>query len=206
MFANSDEFQFVSRSTLDEMAREATQSERKRVHLLLHAGHSDQVQRLIIVTQPDTYVRPHCHPEQWEMLILLQGRGDLLRFDPDGQIAERAGISASAPVVQIPAGVWHSFWVLEPGTAIMEAKPGPYRPSEFAAWAPPEGDVGVAEYLRRLAPQHLRLREADRFGEPCSAPRRSPAAALSTISPGAPRGRRNLLDVPARFLIKNCTK
>jgi cupin fold WbuC family metalloprotein len=102
MFSNSDEFQIVSGSTLDEMAAKGVQSERKRVHLLLHDGHDDQVQRLIIVTQPGIYVRPCCHPEQCEMLILLQGRGDLLRFEPDGQIADRAGMSAAAPVAQIP--------------------------------------------------------------------------------------------------------
>jgi cupin fold WbuC family metalloprotein len=163
MFANSDEFRIVGRSTLAEMAREATRSERKRVHLLLHEGHGDQVQRLIIVTQAGTYVRPHHHPEQWEMLVLLQGRGDLLRFEANGKIASRMEMSASAPVAQIPAGMWHGFWVAEPATAIMEVKPGPYRPSEFAEWAPPEGDSRVPEFLRQLGrsperegpPEHL---------------------------------------------------
>jgi cupin fold WbuC family metalloprotein len=153
MSANSDEFQIVSGSTLDQMAREATQSERKRVHLLLHEGHGDQVQRLIIVTQPETYVRPHRHPEQWEMLVLLRGSGDLLQFDADGRIVSRASMSAQTPVAQIPMGIWHGFWVAEAGTAIMEVKPGPYRPSDFAEWAPPEGDVRVPEFLRQLAPQ-----------------------------------------------------
>jgi len=148
-----DEFQLVSGRTLDDMARDAARSERKRVHLLLHDGHVDQVQRLVIVTQPGTYVRPHCHPEQWEMLVLLRGSGELLRFDADGGIASRAGLGAEAPVAQIPVGVWHGFWVREPGTAILEVKPGPYRPSEFAEWAPAEGDARVADYLRQLAPQ-----------------------------------------------------
>jgi cupin fold WbuC family metalloprotein len=153
MLANSDEFQIVDRSTLDGMARQAAQSERKRVHLLLHCGHDDQVQRLVIVAQPGTYVRPHNHPEQWEILVLLQGRGDLLRFDASGRITLRAEMSPSAPVAQIPIGVWHGFWVAEPGTAIMEVKPGPYRPSEFAEWAPPEGDARVPEFLRQLEPR-----------------------------------------------------
>src|SRR5215468_5451932 len=107
MFANSDEFQIVNRSTLAEMAHDATQGERKRAHLLLHDGHGDQVQRLIIVTQPGTYVRPHRHPEQWEMLVLLQGSGDLLSFDANGSVASRSQMSASALVAQIPAGMWH---------------------------------------------------------------------------------------------------
>jgi cupin fold WbuC family metalloprotein len=153
MSANSDEFQIVSGSTLAEMAREAARSERKRVHLLLHEGHGDRVQRLIIVAQPGTYVRPHRHPKQWELLVLLQGRGDLLKFDANGRITSRAGMNASAQVAQIPAGLWHGFWVAEPGTAIMEIKQGPYRPSDFAEWAPPEGDGRVDAYLRQLAPQ-----------------------------------------------------
>ena len=95
----------------------------------------------------------HHHPEQWEMLVLLQGSGDLLRFDADGKISSRSQMSAQAPVAQIPPGLWHGFWVAEPGTAIMEVKPGPYRPSEFAEWAPPEGDANVTEFLRQLAPQ-----------------------------------------------------
>jgi cupin fold WbuC family metalloprotein len=153
IIGNMSELQTVDRTTLAEMAGEAVQSERKRVHLLLHTGHGDQVQRLIIVMQPGTYVRPHHHPEQWEMLILLQGRGELLRFGADGEIVGRSEMSASASVVQIPVGMWHGFRVIEPGTAVMEVKPGPYRPSEFAEWAPPEGDARVPDFLRRIAPQ-----------------------------------------------------
>jgi cupin fold WbuC family metalloprotein len=77
------------------------------------------------------------------MLVLLQGRGKLLRFSADGEVVGRSEMSPQAPVVQIPAGVWHGFRVVEPGTAVMEVKPGPYRPSEFAEWAPPEGDACV---------------------------------------------------------------
>jgi hypothetical protein len=63
------QLQIVSRSTRAEMAREATRSERKKVHLLLHDGHGDQVQRLIIVTQPGTYVRPPRKPQPVSLYI-----------------------------------------------------------------------------------------------------------------------------------------
>ena len=84
---------------------------------------------------------------------MLLGSGDLLKFDANGQIVSRAGMSTSAQVAQVPPGVWHGFWVAEPGTAIMEVKPGPYRPSDFAEWAPPEGDGRVAAFLHQLAPR-----------------------------------------------------
>ena len=55
MIPNPDEFQVIDGPTIAEMACAAVQAERKRVHLLLHAGHDDQVQRLIVVMQPGTY-------------------------------------------------------------------------------------------------------------------------------------------------------
>ena len=73
-----DGFHSISGEIIAGMALEAAKNERKRVHLLLHSGHDDQVQRLLIVMQPGTYVRPHHHSLQWEMLILLKGGGELL--------------------------------------------------------------------------------------------------------------------------------
>ena len=146
-----DGFHSISREAIAALARQAADSERKRSHLLLHAGHDDQVQRLLIVMQPGTYVRPHHHSLQWEMLILLEGRGEVLRFDEGGTLLGRVEISARAPVVQIPTGAWHGFVAREVDTAVMEVKPGPFRPNEFADWAPPEGDPRVPEFMRSIA-------------------------------------------------------
>jgi hypothetical protein len=63
----------------------------------------------------------------------------------------RVAMNADAPVVQIAAGAWHGLFVRDNGTLLFEVKPGPYRPNEFADWAPPEGDAAVAPYLESLA-------------------------------------------------------
>jgi cupin fold WbuC family metalloprotein len=146
-----DGFHSISREMIAGMALEAAKNERKRVHLLLHSGHDDQVQRLLIVMQPGTYVRPHHHSLQWEMLILLTGGGELLEFSEDGAVVRRIEMAAPVPLVQISVGTWHGFVVRETGTAVMEVKPGPYRPNEFADWAPPEGDARVPEFMRSIA-------------------------------------------------------
>jgi hypothetical protein len=73
--------QVVDHHQIAELAMRAGAAARKRAHLLLHEDHADPVQRLIIVLQPQTYVRPHHHSRQWEMLVLQQGRGNLLIFD-----------------------------------------------------------------------------------------------------------------------------
>jgi cupin fold WbuC family metalloprotein len=144
-------FQIVDHLRVDLLAREAEASQRKRAHLLLHSGPDDQVQRLLIALQPGTYVRPHHHSEQWEMLILLSGRADLLGFSLGGQLLDRYELSTAAPVAQIPVDAWHGVVALETNTVIMEVKPGPFRPNEFADWAPSEGGKNVHQFLEWLA-------------------------------------------------------
>jgi cupin fold WbuC family metalloprotein len=143
----ADRIQSLDEGRISELAREAAASRRRRAHLLLHDGPQDQVQRLLIMLQPGSYVRPHHHSQQWEMLVLQQGCGDVLMFDELGILRDRIELSRHAPVVQIPIGLWHGFVVREPDTAVMEIKPGPYRPIEFASWAPEEGDVKSARLV-----------------------------------------------------------
>jgi cupin fold WbuC family metalloprotein len=146
-----DRIQSVNARRLAELAREASVAPRRRAHLLLHQGPDDQVQRLIIMLQPGSYVRPHHHSQQWEMLVLQQGCGDVLMFDEVGILLDRTELSQRAPVVQIPVGLWHGFVVREPDTAVMEIKPGPYRANEFAVWAPEEGDAKAARFVAWVA-------------------------------------------------------
>jgi cupin fold WbuC family metalloprotein len=145
--ARPGQIHLVDAGEITRMAREAASSPRRRAHLLLHAGHQDQVQRLLIVLQPGSYVRPHHHSQQWEMLVLQQGRGMLLHFSAEGHLLTRHEMSTAAPVAQIPIGVWHGFIVLDQDTAVMEIKPGPYRANEFAEWAPREGDARAAAFI-----------------------------------------------------------
>ncbi len=141
----------VGAAAIAELSGKAEASERKRAHLLFHGGHDDQVQRLAIMLECGTYVRPHQHSAQWEMLALLRGGCDVLQFSPRGELLHRLEMSAACPIVQIPIGTWHGCYVRENGTMLLEVKPGPYRPNEFADWAPPEGDPAVPRYLESLA-------------------------------------------------------
>lgn len=118
---------------------EAAVAARGRTHVLLHPDHSDQVQRLIVALSERTYVRPHRHPKQWELLVLLRGAARVLLFGLEGLVEQTIELSPSAAsVLEIPAGRWHSLVPLQPATVLMEVKPGPFRPGVFAPWAPEE--------------------------------------------------------------------
>jgi cupin fold WbuC family metalloprotein len=132
---------------LDELTREAGLSSRKRSHRLLHAGVDDPVQRLLIGAQPGTYVRPHQHTEQWEMLTLLRGSLDVLIMDQNTRLLQRHNINGSSRLVVIPMSAWHSCVVRESDTVVLEVKPGPSRPNEFGPWAPEEGAASVPSFV-----------------------------------------------------------
>jgi len=140
----------VTAAQIAILLADAKASPRRRAHLLLHAGHDDQVQRLLIALEPGSYVRPHQHSQQWEMLVLNRGRLDMLAFDEDGILLARHRLDPSNPVIQIPVGTWHAGLAQESGTVVMEVKPGPYRPNEFADWAPEENTPAAAQLVHWL--------------------------------------------------------
>ena len=135
-------------AALSELFRQAKASPRLRAHLLLHGGHDDPVQRLAIALCRGSYVRPHVHSAQWEMLILLRGSADVLFFTPEGRLVERTALSGGATtVLQIPQGQAHAAVAFQDDTAVIEVKPGPYRANEFMDWAPAEGSADAGAFV-----------------------------------------------------------
>lgn len=145
-----DLLSIVGADRLEELFRAARASARHRSHLLLHDGHSDQVQRLLIAAQPETYVQPHYHSQQWEMLVLLRGRIDALFFSDAGRLMKRHVLTSASPVVQIPMSTRHSCVIAATDTLVLEIKPGPYRPNEFIAGTSEEGSADVTALLSRM--------------------------------------------------------
>lgn len=156
-------------AALTERAKAAP---RRRANLNMHASAEANVQRLFIATEPDTYMRPHRHPEthKWEFFAVLRGRLDLLVFGDAGEVTQRVTLSPTlTPAVEIPPGVFHAYVCMQPGTIGLEVKEGAYVPTsehDFAPWSPAERSAGVAGYLAWM-----------RNAEP---PARSPAAARGT--------------------------
>jgi cupin fold WbuC family metalloprotein len=81
------------------------------------------------------------------MLVLLQGRLDLLSFDEASTVLSRKSLEPASPVVHIAVAEWHAGVVCAPDTLVLEVKPGPYRPNEFADWAPEEGHARAVQLM-----------------------------------------------------------
>ena len=139
---------------------QAKASPRQRQHLNIHASHEAPFQRLFIAFGLDSYVRPHRHhlvPKD-ETLIAAQGLLGVLVFDDAGQVVQQLKLGTElhaapgvGPVVDMPAGTWHTVLALTPDAVLLEGKAGPFDPQgprEFADWAPGEGAAEAQVLLR----------------------------------------------------------
>lgn len=148
----------LTQQTLDQLSAQAQASERRRAHHNVHPSLDAKVQRLAIAMEPDTYVRPHRHPQTWELYLPLRGAFQVVIFDDAGNVTACHRIGADgAPAFELPANTWHAVLSLQPGSIIFEVKEGPYiKPdnADVAAWSPAEGadDGSFMDFLRSATP------------------------------------------------------
>jgi len=143
----------ISASLLEELAAAAAASPRGRTHYNLHGSSADVVQRYLVVANLGSYFRPHRHTTRAELALVVRGELDLVVFDDARRITARYGFGAGTGNIAYEngPGIWHTVVVRADATTFLEVKEGPYDPataSEFAGWAPAEGDPGVADFLK----------------------------------------------------------
>ena len=140
---------------LDELAAKAAASPRGRTHLNLHASANDPVQRFFVVVDRQSYVRPHRHLSKTELALVVRGQFDVITFDDGGRVSARYLVGEGAQVFgfETPRATWHTLVARVDGSAFVEVKEGPYDPataSEFAPWAPAEGDATTVQFMQWL--------------------------------------------------------
>lgn len=129
----------MTHEVLAKLGQEAEHSPRHRMNHNLHTELSDPVQRLAIAMEPETYIRPHRHPQTWELLTSLKGRFVVLHFDETGMVTHRCVLGGDTSIIETEAGGWHAVLSLDPGGVIFEVKQGPYAPfkeEDSTPWSP----------------------------------------------------------------------
>lgn len=147
--------QILDHELFDRLIERARQSPRLRTNHNFHPSLEDNPHRFLNVMIRGTYIAPHRHldPPKSESFILLRGKVAFFLFDDTGAIIRTEILGRDKIGIDIAPGIWHTLAVLSPEAVCYEVKPGPYSAAndkDFAAWAPREGEPGVAEYLERL--------------------------------------------------------
>ena len=147
----------IGPALLDQIWRQARESQRKRKNFNFHLRETDPASRLLNAVEPESYVRPHRHmdPTKDETIIAVRGSFGVVFFDERGTVTSSLIIRAGGETmgVNIPHGIFHTLVALDSASVFFEAKAGPYAPlgrAEKASWAPAEGDPTAMAYLGRL--------------------------------------------------------
>jgi len=128
-----------------------------RSHYTLHKKDTELVQRFCVGLKKGTYIRPHHHQNinKWELLIALKGSVVFLIFNSDGVVLERFLLNPTESItgIEIEPNTWHTVFPATEEAVFLEVKEGPYTPAEasdFAPWAPEEGQNDVPEFQEWL--------------------------------------------------------
>ena len=147
----------IDQALLDRVTAAAASLPRQRKNHNFHPADDFPCHRMINAIEPGSYVRPHRHLDTCkdETMVCLRGRFGVVVFDAGGGVVHTLVMAPGSDTlgVDIPHGVYHTLVALEPGSAILEAKAGPYQPladSEMAPWAPAEGSAAAVPYLDGL--------------------------------------------------------
>lgn len=120
----------IDKTILDELTAKAKASERLRMNLDMRTSSDDTSQRMLNALEPGTIVPIHRHCSTAETVIIVRGKVKEIFYDNDGNVTEEVlmEVGGECPIVQIPAGMWHTIEALESGSVIFEAKDGAFAP------------------------------------------------------------------------------
>lgn len=120
----------IDKKVLNELTAKAKACERLRMNFDLRTSLNDTSQRMLNALEPGTVVPVHRHCTTAETVIIVRGRVKEFLYDERGNLTEEIlmEVGGDCPVLQIPAGQWHTIESLETGTVIFEAKDGAFAP------------------------------------------------------------------------------
>lgn len=120
----------IDKKLLDSLTEKARDNERKRMNLDMRTTQDDTSQRMLNAIEPESILPIHRHRFSTETVVMVRGSLKETFYDEDGMVTDTIVMQAGGecPMLQIPAGLWHTAQALEPGTIIFEAKDGAYAP------------------------------------------------------------------------------
>jgi len=122
--------EIIDTKLLDAVTSQAVNSPRLRMNYNLHENLEAKAQRLLNAMEPGTVMPIHRHMHTPETYVLLRGSLRVLFYNDARELTDSVILNPldGKYGVNIPAGLFHTLEVLEPGTVIFEVKEGPYTP------------------------------------------------------------------------------
>ncbi len=159
VYVTDEEFPSAGRQHIQFLKDGVKDTPRGRLRLCEHKTNEDRMHEMFIVFTGANYVRPSKHLRKDESLHILEGAGDYVFFDADGNVTDTVPLgpygSGGQFYCRISESVNHGLFVRSDAVAIHETTVGPFRREDtvFTPWSPEETDLpGIKQYQARLAP------------------------------------------------------
>ena len=129
---------------------------RQRARICLHRSDAAPIHEMVIALGRETYVQPHRHRGKSESFHVIEGRCDVVLFDDVGEISDVISLGEPGSglpfLYRIATPIFHTLVIRTPFFVIHETTNGPFIPEEtdYAAWAPSEGDAAARDYAAGL--------------------------------------------------------
>ena len=120
----------IDNELLESLTKKAETNERLRMNLDMRTSPEDTSQRMLNAIEPGSILPIHRHRLTTETVVMVKGSLKETFYNDKGEVTDIILMQAGGecPMIQIPAGQWHTAEALEPGTVIFEAKDGAYVP------------------------------------------------------------------------------
>ena len=114
----------IDKQLIDEVSRQAKQSDRLRMNHNFHQSLDDKCHRFLNAVEPGTKVEI----QKDESFVLLRGRVRVNTYNDGGTVIESVVLCLEDGLygVDIKRGVWHNLESLAPDSVIFECKEGPF--------------------------------------------------------------------------------
>ena len=83
----------IDKQLLDDVSRQAKQSDRLRMNYKFHQSLGDKCHRMLNAVEPGTVVPIHRHPTKDESFVILRGKARVTTHNDDGSIIEDVVLS-----------------------------------------------------------------------------------------------------------------
>jgi cupin fold WbuC family metalloprotein len=152
----------IDQSLIAFVKQAAIHAPLRRARICVHTSRESEQHCMLIASARETYVAPHRHRGKSETFLVLEGKANVLLFEPDSRLADIVpmgpAVSGHPFFYQMPEDQYHSLMIDSEVLVFVETTKGPFRPedTENAPWAPgpAETDNGVA-FLAQAAKSYM---------------------------------------------------
>ncbi len=134
----------IGQKEIEYLRSELTGNSKGRVRINLHSDNADTLHEMFIAIRPDSYIRPHKHPNKSEAFHIVYGEVDIVIFEDHGSIQQivtlAAGNSSQAFYYRMSKPFFHTLIVKSDLLVVHEITNGPFvsQGTDFANFAPAE--------------------------------------------------------------------